>query len=61
MNPTWPDLSGFPAKPAASSSARTPVQCESASSFSPWRTRMRFSPVRGTTSATVARATKSRK
>src|SRR5207245_795650 len=59
--PPWPDLIGSPARPAVSTSARTPVQCDSASSLSPWRTRMRFSPVSGTTSATVASATRSRK
>ena len=57
MNPTCPALIDLPARPAASTSARNPVQRESASIFNPCRTRMRFSPVSGTTSATVARAT----
>ena len=56
-----PQLAGAqlvrPSNPLAATSARSPGQRLSHSSFSPCLTRMRFSPVSGTTSATVARAT----
>ncbi len=57
-----PDLSRaqlFPASPARSSNARRPGQRVSASTRSPCLTSTRFSPSSGTTSATVASATKS--
>ncbi len=54
-----PARSSFPSSPLAATSARSPGHRLSARSRSPWRTRMRFSPTSGTTSATVASATRS--
>ena len=45
--------------PLAATSARSPGHRLSARSRRPWRTRIRFSPTSGTTSATVASATRS--
>ena len=45
--------------PATSLRARTPGRWAWASASRPWRTRMRFAPVRGTTSQMVASATRS--
>ena len=58
--PTWPALTGpSVSRWATSLRARTPGRWAWASASRPWRTRMRLAPVRGTTSQTVASATRS--
>ncbi len=53
----WPD--GASRTPATSISAARPGRWRAASAFRPWRTSARFGPVSGTTSHTVASATRS--
>ena len=59
-NPTWPAVTAAPStSPATRFSARSPGLRVRASSSRPQRTRMRLTPVSGTTSATVPSATRS--